>query len=360
MQIKLGLLFGGSSGAHEVSLKAARDIAKELQVSEYRELYNIIPFYILKNGKFSSQEIAEFTLRCPQINSEDNRSNHQENPWGMPVELTNIDVCISTILCGPGSGDGTIQGFLETLKIPCVGSSVLGATIGGDKITMKRVFSQADLPQVSYESISDYELLSDPEKLNEFIDTVESSFDYPYFVKPSRLGSSMGISKVYDRESFKKGLSLASNYDNRIIVEQGVRARELSCSVLGNRILSASTIAEKIHDSHFNDYQAKYQNRKGKFKTVIDLQSDEIMRIKQLTMTAFKLAGCWDTFRADFFITEDDQQVIINEINPVFNFSKDSMYAFLWKSSGFSFPDLIHSLVTLALDRYNSKSLILE
>ena len=355
MQIKLGLLFGGSSGAHEVSLKAARDIAKELQASAYRELYKIIPFYILKNGKFSSQEIAGCTLSCSQIDSKDNRSNNQENLWGTPVELTNIDVCISTILCGPGSGDGTIQGFLETLKIPCVGSSVLGATIGGDKITMKRVFSQADLPQVSYQSISDYELLSDPERLNEFIDSVESNFKYPYFVKPSRLGSSIGISKVYDRESFKKGLDLASNYDNRIIVEQSVRARELSCSVLGNRILSTSTIAEKIHDSHFNDYQAKYQNGKGKFKTVIDLQSDEIMRIKQLTMTAFKLAGCWDTFRADFFIIEDDQQVIINEINPIFNFSKDSMYAFLWESSGFTYPNLIHSLITLALDRYKNR-----
>ncbi|AFY38650.1 D-alanine--D-alanine ligase [[Leptolyngbya] sp. PCC 7376] len=353
MPIILGLLFGGRSGAHNVSVGAAQDIYKALQTSKYSKKYHVIPFYIQRDGRFAPKKIATSYLDNKNHGWSFDQSELPKESLVFTDELTTIDVCLSTILCGVGSGDGSIQGFIETLQIPLVGSSVLGASIGADKITMKRVFAQMNIPQVKYISIDKSKLFSSSKSLDNFCDEVEKSFRYPYFVKPSRLGSSLGISMANNRQELKDGFQLASSYDHRIIVEQGIKARELSCAVLGNIAPQISILAEKVYENSFNSYDTKYKANQGQFKLVQDLPDSITQDIKKLANLAFKAIACLDACRIDFFLLEDNQTVMINEVNTVFGFKESSMFSFLWKSVGIEFPDLIDKLITLALERKN-------
>lgn len=351
--IKLGLIFGGKGGAHTVSIKAAQDIYQNLPLLQSGAIYQVIPFYVKRNGQWLSPSDSEEILREPIENIDELAAKDQT--WKIPLDIYNVDIFISTILCGLGAGDGSIQGFLEVIGIPFVGSSTLGAVIGGDKFTTKNIFAQGRLPQVKYHLIDYFQCQATHQKIEDICDNLEAQFPYPWFVKPSRLGSSIGISKVDNRSQFKSSLTFAAQYDHRILIEEGVVARELSCGVLENHQASTSVVGEKIYAGEFNDYESKYSLGSGKFVLPNDLSESTIKKIKSMAIEAFHLTGCRDAARVDFFLLEDQESVLINEINTVFGLGMKSFYSFLWQMTSVSFPDLIHQLIQTAMQRHSQQ-----
>ncbi|MDB9380295.1 D-alanine--D-alanine ligase family protein, partial [Nodularia sphaerocarpa] len=252
-KLRVGLLFGGRSGEHEVSINSARAIAIALSAEENASKYEILPFYIQKNGCWLAGEIPQQVLDSGIPHIEDKNLN----PWKLPDQVTQVDVWFP-ILHGPNGEDGTIQGLLTLMQIPFVGSGVLGSALGMDKIAMKMAFEQAGLPQVKYKALTRAEVWSNPCIFPKLCDEIEAALDYPCFVKPANLGSSVGIAKVRSRQELEAALDNAATYDRRIIVEAGVVAREVECAVLGNDQTKASIVGEITFQSDFYDYETKY------------------------------------------------------------------------------------------------------
>jgi D-alanine-D-alanine ligase len=348
-KLRVGLLFGGRSGEHEVSINSARAIQQALQQGENLSKYEVIPFYIQKNGAWTEPAIAAQILNTGKPLAD--QDIQRANLWQFPNAVAEIDVWFP-ILHGPNGEDGTIQGLLSLMQVPFVGSNVLGSCVGMDKLAMKMAFAQAGLPQVDYVAVERSEIWSNPCVFPELCDQIEEKLGYPCFVKPANLGSSVGIAKVRSRSELEAALDSAASYDRRIIVEAGIaNIREVECAILGNDQPQASVIGEITYDSDFYDYETKYTDGRAQLHIPAQLPEQIVSQIQAMAIKAFKAVDAAGLSRIDFFYQEDSGNLVINEINTLPGFTAFSMYPQLWLASGIAFPELVDRLIQLALER---------
>ena len=271
---------------------------------------------------------------------------------GFPEGALDIQVWVP-VLHGPNGEDGTIQGLFSLMQVPFVGSGVLGSAVGMDKQAMKAAFAAAGLPQVPYACVEAEELQQTPEAL---VLRLEQHLGYPCFIKPANLGSSVGISKATNRAELLAGLKLAASHDPRLVVEQGVSARELECAVLGQRQMRASVLGEICFEADWYDYDTKYSE--GKSHTVIPAQvpADLGERARAMAIAACRAVGASGLARVDFFYSEASGELWLNEINTLPGFTSQSMYPMLWEASGVPLEELVHQLVQLAQESEHSSA----
>ncbi len=335
---KVGLIFGGKSGEHEISIASARSIATGLTQ------YEVIPFYIDRFGFWHEEEESMAVL---EGNEGVNLTAFTD--LVLPSKMKEVDIWFP-VLHGPNGEDGTIQGFLQMTQKPYVGNNVLASAIGMDKIVMKSLFAKAGIPQVNYLSCNLYQWQQQPDT---WLETIELELQYPCFVKPSNLGSSVGITKVRNRSELLGGILGAFHYDNRILIEQGVKAREIECGVLGNDQPQASVVGEISYTSDFYDYETKYTPGKATLSIPAPLPPEVTTLVQELAIKAFQTIGGRGLARVDFFYVESSATLLINEINTMPGFTHTSMYPKLWAASGVEFPELCNRLIALALENYD-------
>ncbi|GBF79408.1 D-alanine--D-alanine ligase family protein [Aphanothece sacrum] len=347
-KLRVGLLFGGRSGEHEVSINSARAIATALQTGDNQSKYEVLPVYIPKNGVWQASEVGQQVLETgtPLVCDDSN----PQQLWDFPPEVKTVDVWFP-ILHGPNGEDGTIQGLLTLMRVPFVGSGVLGSSVGMDKIAMKTAFAQVGLPQVNYKFIERSQVWSNACVFPKLCDDIEQSLGYPCFVKPANLGSSVGIAKVRSRSELESALDSAASYDRRIVIETGVTAREVECAVLGNDNPKASVIGEITYDSDFYDYETKYTDGRAQLHIPAQLPDNIITQIQEMAIEGFKAIDASGLARVDFFYVEATQEIFINEINTLPGFTAFSMYPQLWEASGIKFPELVDQLIQLAVEK---------
>jgi D-alanine-D-alanine ligase len=343
---KIGLLFGGCSGEHEVSIVSAKAIASAFTEGSNIEKYAVILVYIDKQGSWHSDETAQQVLDT----GKPIENVVKPNLWEFPDQITEIEVFFP-ILHGPNGEDGTIQGLLTLMQVPYVGSSVLGSAVGMDKIAMKTAFTQAGIPQVKYMAVSRSQVWSSPCVFPKLCDEIEATLNYPYFVKPANLGSSVGIAKVRTRKELETALDNAASYDRRIIVEAGVTAREVECSILGNDNPQVSVVGEINFNSDFYDYETKYTEGLAQLHIPAQLPKDVTTQIQEMAIKAFQAVDASGLARVDFFYVEATGEILLNEINTLPGFTSTSMYPRLWSATGVSFPELVDRLLILAQER---------
>jgi D-alanine-D-alanine ligase len=373
-KLRVGLLFGGCSGEHEVSISSARAIAQALNTGSNTDKYEVLPFYIQKDGRWlagaAPQQVLESGTSVRSLNptadtqdpipssvvptTQDQISNTQPpSRWESPPQAVDVDVWFP-ILHGPNGEDGTIQGLLKLMQVPFVGSGVLGSALGMDKIAMKMAFAYAGLPQVKYIAINRSQVWSNPCVFPKLCDQIEETLGYPCFVKPANLGSSVGIAKVRSRSELETALDNAASYDRRLIVEAGVVAREVECAVLGNDNPKASVVGEITYESDFYDYETKYTEGQADWLIPAPLPTSTATQIQEMALQAFAAVDAAGLARVDFFYVEATGEVFINEINTLPGFTATSMYPQLWAATGVPFPELVDQLIELALERHNA------
>jgi D-alanine-D-alanine ligase len=356
MKTRIGLLYGGKSAEHKVSMQTALAVTKALDF----ENYEIYPIYITEEGEW---------VKGPQLNApaenvkqlEFADSSNLPTPSFTPAlfqaggkeEGKTLDV-IFPLLHGPNGEDGTVQGLLELLNLPYVGNGVLASSAGMDKVIMKNIFAQAGLPQVDYVSALRSEWEKDSEKV---YGLVEERLGYPCFVKPANLGSSVGISKASNKQELEEAFKEALKFDRKIIVEQGVVAREIEIGVLGNDEPECSVVGEIVPKKDFYDYKAKYEDGDTAMIIPAEITEQQYADVKEMAIAAFKALDCSGLVRADFFLTKDGQ-FLINEVNTMPGFTPFSMFPLLWKHSGVEYPQLIEKLVNLGIERHAEKQKI--
>ncbi|HEY9783209.1 MAG TPA: D-alanine--D-alanine ligase family protein [Leptolyngbyaceae cyanobacterium] len=350
-KLRVGLLFGGRSGEHEVSLNSARAIANALETGENQAKYELLPFYIQKDGRWLAGLSPEEILDGSLIPSPDPTPENQLSCWQFPSQVSEVDVWFP-ILHGPNGEDGTVQGLLKLMQVPFVGSGVLGSALGMDKIAMKMAFAQAGLPQVKYMAVNRSQVWSNPCVFPKLCDKIEATLGYPCFVKPANLGSSVGIAKARSRTELETALDNAASYDRRIVVEESVVAREVECAVLGNDNPKASVVGEITFESDFYDYETKYSVGKADLFIPAAIPDHIIAQIQQMSIQAFAAVDAAGLARVDFFYVADTGEVLINEINTLPGFTATSMYPQMWEKSGISFAELVDQLIQLALERH--------
>ncbi|NMG08048.1 D-alanine--D-alanine ligase family protein [Brasilonema sp. UFV-L1] len=366
-KLRVGLLFGGRSGEHEVSISSARAIARALTTEQNTDAYEILPFYIQKDGRWlagdAPQQVLESGTPLQLPTTLTTTPDHQLSAaktqvlsrWQSPSQVAEVDVWFP-ILHGPNGEDGTIQGLLTLMQVPFVGSGVLGSAVGMDKIAMKTAFAQAGLPQVKYKALNRVQIWSNPCVFPKLCDEIEATLGYPCFVKPANLGSSVGIAKARSRQELEAALDNAASYDRRIIVEAGVVARELECAVLGNDSPKASVVGEITYVSEFYDYETKYTEGQADFLIPAPVSETVTRQIQEMALQAFAAVDAAGLARVDFFYTEATGEIFINEINTLPGFTATSMYPLLWAHSGVSFPELVDRLIQLAIERHSTFS----
>ena len=374
-KIRVGLLFGGCSGEHEVSLSSARAIAKALSTDQNTDKYELLPVYIQKDGIWQSGKFAQQVLESGKVSltgdqadlpnvvanqlsdrteiSPSNSGFSKLTLFGQNASWSEVDVWFP-ILHGPNGEDGTVQGLLKLMQVPFVGSGVLGSAMGMDKIAMKMAFAQAGLPQVKYMALNRRQIWSNPCVFPKLCDQIEETLGYPSFVKPANLGSSVGIAKVRSRPELETALDNAASYDRRIIIEAGVVAREVECAVLGNDQPKASVVGEITYESDFYDYETKYTEGQAGLFIPAPLPDTVTRQIQEMSLQAFAAVDAAGLARVDFFYVEATGEVFINEINTLPGFTATSMYPQLWAATGVPFPELVNQLIELALERHNS------
>lgn len=355
MKTKLGLLYGGKSAEHEVSMQTALAVIKALDL----EKFDIHPIYITKEGSWVKG--PQLTKPAESVEELAFSQENQVSPLTLQRYSSTLgqekqdgyDV-IFPLLHGPNGEDGTVQGMLEILNIPYVGNGVLASSAGMDKVIMKNIFAQAGLPQVKYTWLIRSEWEADKEAA---YNQVESALGYPNFVKPANLGSSVGISKCTNREELEKAFVEAFQYDRKIIIEEGVIAREIEIGVLGNDAPACSVVGEILAEQDFYDYTAKYKDQKTSMVIPADVTENQYEAIMKMAITAFKALDCSGLVRADFFLTKDGD-FYINEVNTMPGFTPFSMFPLMWKEAGVEYPELIKKLVKLAEERFEEKQQI--
>ena len=350
-RIRVGILFGGRSAEHEISLLSAKNIIDAIDKSKYEPVL----IGIDKSGRWLMNDSSEFLLNStnPKLIAL-NKANSENVALAPQSEgkLTSlnsgqleksVDV-VFPILHGPLGEDGTIQGLLKLANVPFVGAGVLGSAVGMDKDVMKRLLREAGIPVPKF-------LVFHPNQRPDF-DAVSRALGLPVFVKPANLGSSVGISKAGDKTSFDKAVAEALRYDRKILVEQAIQGREIECAVLGNDDPIASVPGEIIPTHEFYDYDAKYLDENGaRLEAPAKLPPDTVQRVQDLAVRTFKTLNCEGMGRVDFFL-QADGALLVNEINTIPGFTKISMYPRLWGLSGISYTELIDHLIQLAVERF--------
>lgn len=356
-RIRVGILFGGKSAEHEVALQSAKNIIEAIDKNKYE----VVLIGIDKNGRWHLNESSKYLLNenNPKLIAL-NKTNTKDVALVPTEENTqlvavrdgkntgSLDVVIP-VLHGPFGEDGTIQGLLKILDVPFVGADVLGSAVGMDKEVTKRLLRDAGLPIPNFSVFNRYTRAQI--RFNKIVEKL----NLPFFVKPANLGSSVGIHKVKSETDFESVINDAFQYDNKILIEEYIKGREIECSVLGNYDPIASLPGEVIPKHEFYSYEAKYIDENGAILEIpARLPEHIVTKIQNLAISAFKSLCCWGMARVDFFLTEDEK-VFINEINTIPGFTKISMYPKLWEVSGIPYRELIDRLLQLALEKYQTE-----
>lgn len=350
MKTKLCLLYGGKSAEHQVSLQTAKAVIQALDI----EKYEIDPIYISTEGNW---------IKGPQISGPVTSVEALAFTSGNEIAPTSLSASLKTtssengydvifpLLHGPNGEDGTVQGMLELLNLPYVGNGVLASAAGMDKVIMKNLFDQAGLNQVKYVWFVRSTWESNRELAYK---RVESEIGFPCFVKPANLGSSVGISKCTNREELNLAFEEAFQFDRKVIIEEGVIAREIELGVLGNDHPECSVPGEIVAKKDFYDYKAKYGDEDTALIIPAEVSESLYKELASMAIAAFKSLDCSGLVRADFFVTKDEK-IYINEINTMPGFTPFSMFPLLWKHSGVEYPELIERLLQLAIERHHEK-----
>jgi D-alanine-D-alanine ligase len=350
MKLRVGVVYGGRSGEHEVSVVSAASIFKHLDRSRFQP----VPIRIDKDGRWVLGDKEPTAISAGDVET--------SGPVGA-LQVTEPTAAISggidvvfPILHGPYGEDGTVQGLLELANVPYVGAGVLGSALGMDKAVSKSVFAAHGLPLVPYLTITSRQWQSAP---REVTDRVAGSLGYPVFVKPANLGSSVGISRAASEGDLAPAIRTAFAYDRKIVIEAGVpNAREIECAVLGNDEPEASLPGEIVvsHPDGFYSYEAKYLDPSGATPRIpADLAPEMTERVRRLSVDAFRALDLAGMARVDFFLDARDERLYLNEVNTIPGFTAISMYPKMWEATGLSYPDLLTRLVTLALERHERK-----
>jgi D-alanine-D-alanine ligase len=355
--VRLGILFGGKSGEHEVSLSSAASVIGALDPEEYE----ITAIGITKGGKLASMTEVRAMLPVALhdrvglwVGTGDSDSVSPAD-WFFArcADSTQHPEIIFPLLHGPYGEDGTIQGLLETAGVPYVGCGVLASAVGMDKDVMKRLFAQASLPIVPFRVERSQGLEKRLERLRH---EVEAQFGYPVFSKPANLGSSVGVFKIHHAGEFDDAILSSAQFDRKIIIEKGIDARELECAVLGNENPKASVVGEVVPACEFYDYEAKYVNPASRIQIPADIDVETAKQVRHLALRAFETIDASGLARVDFFLDRKSGAVWLNEINTMPGFTSISMYPKLWAACGVSFNQLIHRLVELGFECHKKRA----
>jgi D-alanine-D-alanine ligase len=382
-KIRVGVLFGGRSGEHEVSLLSAASVIEAIDKTKFE----VIPIGITKEGKWLTSTHAERLLSGKHDDHRLRAGDPEATPGAallargeavlvppipaadhgaiVPFETdaaghstTSIDIdVIFPVLHGTFGEDGTIQGLFELANIPYVGAGVLGSAAGMDKDVMKSLFKVAGLPIVKHVTVLRSAWEREPKKVKKL---VESKLKYPVFVKPANLGSSVGISKAHDGKELGPAMDEAAKFDRKIVIEQGVggkkqKAREIECSVLGNDDPKASVAGEIVPMKEFYDYTAKYLDPGSALQIPAKITKSLQKQVQELAIRAFQAVDCSGLGRVDFLLDPANDKLYVNEINTMPGFTSISMYPKLWEATGLKYRDLITRLIELAQERHADK-----
>ncbi len=343
--VRIGVVFGGASGEHAVSIRSAITVINALQQGQNQDCFEVVPLYIDQAGRWWPERVANRVLEQKQPLSE-NSLPEPLPPAGfrsLPIDNDRVDVWFP-VLHGPNGEDGTVQGLFTLMGQPYVGSGVLGSAVGMDKLAMKAAFAAAGLPQVPYVGLNAADL-HHPEHLNKLVEKIEAELGYPCFVKPANMGSSVGISKARHRDQLLAGLKEAALHDTRLVVERGVCARELECAVLGRQQLRASVVGEISFEADWYDYETKYTDGCSQTLIPAPLPNQVSAQIQAIALQACTAVHAYGLARVDVFYDETTGDIWLNEINTLPGFTSQSMYPMLWEASGVALPDLVAQLV---------------
>ena len=333
------LLYGGRSAERKVSVLSAESVMRAI---DYDKFF-VKTYFITQAGDFiKTQEFSRKPADNEKLMTNDSIVESQKIK---PSDIYEEGAVVFPVLHGPMGEDGSIQGFLEVLKMPYVGCNILSSSVAMDKITTKRVLASAGIPQVPYVAVIE------GENIDEKIAEVEANLTYPVFTKPSNMGSSVGISKSENQDELRSAFELAFKYDSRVLIEQGVNAREIEVGLLGNEEAQSSLPGEVVKDVAFYDYEAKYIDNKITMSIPAKLSDDVISTMRQHAEKAFRAIGGVGLARCDFFYT-DKGEIFLNELNTMPGFTQWSMYPLLWENMGISYTDLIEKLVLLAQETF--------
>jgi D-alanine-D-alanine ligase len=365
-KLRIGVIFGGRSGEHEVSIASATSIIGHLDQSKYE----VVPIAITQEGRWllgvepahllaaeQAAEVAALSESTAVTLAGDPTVRHLlplaeggalARPQERLSERGRLDV-IFPVLHGTYGEDGTLQGLLDMADLPYVGCGVLGSALGMDKEKMKMIFQVVGLPIVDYLVYRRPQWERDPAAV---LAAVEAKLGYPCFVKPANLGSSVGVSKAHDRQELEHAINVAAEYDRKIIIERGLACRELECAVLGNDEPLASVVGEVIPSNEFYDYRAKYIDNRSQIVIPADIPQETAESVRRYAVQAFLALDLSGLARVDFFLEKSSGQVYINEVNTMPGFTTISMYPKLWEASGLPYEQLLDRLIALALERH--------
>lgn len=338
----LVLLYGGRSAEREVSVLSAESVMRAVNYDKF----SVKTYFITKKGEFiKTQEFTATPTEDEKLMTNDTIVAEQKIK---PSDIYEEGAVVFPVLHGPMGEDGSIQGFLEVLGLPYVGTNILSSSVAMDKITTKRVLESAGVPQVAYT------VYIEGEDLEKAIAETLDKLSFPIFVKPANMGSSVGISKADDEPSLRSAIDLALKYDSRILIEQGVTAREIEVGLLGNTHVKTTEAGEVVKDVAFYDYQAKYIDNKITMAIPAEIDDQVMSQMRDYASRAFRAIGGCGLSRCDFFMTEDGS-IYLNELNTMPGFTQWSMYPLLWENMGLAYPDLIEELVILAKEMFTKR-----
>ena len=346
----IGLIFGGYSNEHEVSISSAKTVFQALNSERNKQRFNVKAFYINKNGDWLETDISAKIL----IGEIENKRTKKEQIFNKEkinfldgIEFQNVDVWFP-LLHGLNGEDGSIHGLLRFTKKPLVGCGIIGSALGMDKIMMKTIFSTLKIPQVNYLFFQNEDLNNKKVK-NEFISEILKKLNFPIFVKPSNSGSSLGISKVLNESEISQALEKAWEIDQRILVEEGLEVREIECGIIGNSKLLTSYLGEVKCESDWYDYDSKY-NLNNHITIPAEIDSKITKEIKKIAIQSCKALNIFGFARVDFFLEKSSNKIFLNEINTIPGFTKNSMFPMLWKASGLNIEQLVAKMIDISLN----------
>lgn len=357
-KLRVGVIFGGRSGEHEISLMSARSVMAALDPAKYE----VVPIGVTKSGHWLAgdamlaltegrENVARPATLLPAPNSSSLMELGDEQPVSLSA-VAQLDV-IFPVMHGPYGEDGTVQGLLELAGLPYVGAGVVGSAVGMDKAVFKSVMQAHAIPVLPWRLVLSLHWQRRPDVI---LDEIEAAFSYPVFTKPANLGSSVGINRCVDRRTLQAGLDEAAAYDRRIVVEQGIDARELEVAVLGNEEPVASVVGEVRPRRAFYDYVAKYVSDDSELLIPAPVTPETAAQVQTMAVEAYKAIDGAGLGRVDMLLDKDSDRLYINEINTIPGFTRISMYPKLWEASGLPYPELLERLIDLALERHEVKS----
>jgi len=346
----IGLIFGGNSNEHEVSIYSAKAVYQAFNSEINKERFTVKAFYINKYGDWLDSDRSEKILIDEIRNNKKPKQeifSQEKINFLEGIEFKNVDIWFP-LLHGFNGEDGSIHGLLRFTKKPLVGCGIIGSALGMDKILMKKIFSNLKLPQVNY-LVFQNEDLKDKEVKKKLISEIKKNLNFPVFVKPSNSGSSLGISKVKNESEILQALEKAQKIDPRILVEEGLEVREIECGIIGNSKLLTSEIGEVKYESDWYDYDSKYKSN-NKITIPAEIDSKITQQIKEIATKSCRALNIFGFARVDFFLEKSSNKIMLNEINTIPGFTKNSMFPMLWEASGLKIEQLVAKLVDISLD----------